>query len=177
MKIILYGLGKGLEYIESNLKCQHEIVGYSDSYATISVFKGKPFYRPKEISMVDADYVVIAIRDRKIAYKVYQMLIGDLYGLQKEKVIPFYVYAKGEYWDYCLAHSDVENMEGLIMGTSYARRGIMPEYLSASFVNIAVPSSDLYATMETFRACVNKYGTKMKKLKYGTSILWTALRH
>lgn len=165
MRIIIYGLGRGLEYIEQNLKKEHEIIGYSDSFATISVFKGKPFYVPKRLGEIDFDYLVIAVRDRKTAYHIYEMLTGE-YGLEKDKVIPFYVYANGELWDYCMAHADVENVEGLIFGTSYAQHGILTDYLSANFENLAVPSTDLYATLETFRACIDKYGNKLKKLKY-----------
>lgn len=166
MRVIIYGLGKGLEYIEQNLKKEHEIIGYSDSYATLSVFRGKPFYTPEKLSTIDFDYIVIAVRNRKVAYKIYEMLTGEHYGLEERKVIPFYVYANGEYWDYCMAHADVENIEGLIFGTSYARNNILVDYLSVPFVNLGVPSQDMYANLESFKACIQKYGDRLKRLKY-----------
>lgn len=166
MKIIIYGLGKGLEYIEKHLKNGHEIIGYSDSYTDIQIFKGRPFYKPEQLSAIDFEWLIIAVRDRKAAYKVYEMLTREPYGLEERKVIPFYVYANGEYWDYCMAHADLENMEGLILGTSYARWGLLTDYMSVPFLNLAVPSQDLYADLETFRACVHKYGKRLRKLKY-----------
>lgn len=166
MKIIIYGLGKGLEYIEQNLKKEHEIIGYSDSYATISIFKGKPFYTPEKLATIDFDFLIIAVRNRKEAWKLFELLTGDKYGLPETKVIPFYVYANGEYWDFCMAHADVENVEGLVFGTSYARYGILQQCLSRKFVNLSVPSQDLYSDWETFKMCIKKYGDRLKKMKY-----------
>lgn len=166
MKIVIYGLGKGNKYIEDNLKTEHEIIGYSDSYTNIKVYKGIKFYKPEELAQLSFDYIIISIRNRKECWKVYELLTGEEYGIDKGKVIPFYVYAKGEYWDICMSHADVEKIEGLILGTSYARHGILPDFLSAYFVNLGVPSQDLFGNLETIKACFNKYGDRLKNLKY-----------
>ena len=62
MKIIIYGLGSGLEYIERNLREDNEIVGYSDSYADIGVFNGQPFYKPDKLKDVEYDFLILAQR-------------------------------------------------------------------------------------------------------------------
>lgn len=166
MKIIIYGLGSGLEYIERNLREDNEIVGYSDSYADIGVFNCQPFYKPDKLKDVEYDFLILAIRNRKEAWRVYELLTGNRYGLDEKKVIPFYSYASAEYWDECLAHAPYQKIEGLIFGTSYARLGILPEYLSRTFINLGVPSQDLYGDLMTFRACISKYPEKLRELKY-----------
>lgn len=166
MKIVIYGLGQGNEYIESILKSEHEIIGYSDSYSQIKIYKGKKFYKPEELSSIIFDYLIITIRNRKESWKVYELLTGSRYSISKKKVIPFYVYANGEYWDICMSHADVESTEGLILGTSYARNGILPEFLSASFINLSVPSQDLFGNLEGIKALFGKYGDRLSNLKY-----------
>lgn len=165
MKIVLYGLGRGLELVEKNLREEHEIIGYSDSFSEINIFHGKPFYSPLELSTVDFDYLIITVRNRKESWKLYEMLTDAKHGLNRCKIIPVYVYVKREYWDVRMSCAD-DNVEGLILGTSYARRGIYEEYLSVPFVNLSVPSQNLYDDLEIFKACVNKYEKKLYKLKY-----------
>ena len=79
MKVILYGLGKGLEYVESNLKEAHEIIGYSDSFATIKVFKGKPFYMLEQLPEISFDYLIITVKNRKESWKIYELLSNGPY--------------------------------------------------------------------------------------------------
>lgn len=45
MDILLYGLNEGTELVEKCLRSEHTIVGYSDSFSSISLWKGKPFYK------------------------------------------------------------------------------------------------------------------------------------
>ena len=166
MKVILYGLGKGLEYVESNLKEAHEIIGYSDSFATIKVFKGKPFYMLEQLPEISFDHLIITVKNRKESWKIYELLSNGPYKIAMAKVIPFYVYAKSEYWDICMNKADIKQAEGLIMGTSYARNGFLTNYLSVPFINLGVPSQDLFSELETFKAIIAKYGNKLQKLKY-----------
>lgn len=40
LRLILYGLGQGLELIEKSIKSKHIIIGYMDSYARIKQYGG-----------------------------------------------------------------------------------------------------------------------------------------
>lgn len=166
MKIIIYGLGRGLEYIENNLREEHEIIGYSDSFSSIQVFRSRPFFKPEQIEASGCDYIVLAIRNRREAWKEYLRLTGGKYQFDRDKVIPFYTYANGEYWDSCMSNADLESLEGLVVGLSYGRYAVLPNYLSRPFVNLCVPMQDLFGTKEVLKGVFSKYGKHLGRLKY-----------
>ena len=65
MKIIIFGIGQGLELVEKKIKVQHHIIGYTDSYSKIKIFQGKPFYQLNEILKLNYDYIIITIKNGK----------------------------------------------------------------------------------------------------------------
>ena len=69
MKIILYGLGKGLDFVTQKIKKEYEIIGYTDSYAEITVFRNRPFYKLEDICQVSFDYIVITIQTERFPGK------------------------------------------------------------------------------------------------------------
>lgn len=52
MDIIIYGLCATTDYVENRILKEHNIVGYTDSYAKISIYKGKPFYQLNVLSFI-----------------------------------------------------------------------------------------------------------------------------
>ena len=95
MKILIYGLGQGLDLVEKRIRGEHKIIGYTDSYSDITVFRGNPFYKLEKLQSVFFDFVVIVIKDKKVAWEVRNLLI-DKYGLSENQVVPFFVYANYE---------------------------------------------------------------------------------
>lgn len=165
MKIILYGLGQGLDLVEGRVKEEHEIIGYMDSYSHISVFRGKAFYPLKNIHKLDFDYILITIQERKVALEVYRMLITQ-YEIPENCIIPFYVYANYERYLLKLKKCEPEKIRGLIFGNSYAECGYLEDELYISFLNLAVSSQDIYYNYKTFQSCIKKYGERLKNLSY-----------
>ncbi len=164
MRIILFGIGQGLDLVETKIKKQHEIVGYMDSFSQITVFKEKPFYLLEDISKLDYDYIVITIRGCKEAWKVYNLLLE--YGVYSEKLVPFYVYANYELSDIKLRNHKLENIRGLIFGNSHAAFGFLEENLFVPFLNFAIPSADIYYNYKVFDKCITNYQRNLRSLQY-----------
>lgn len=165
MKLILYGLGKGLNLVEERVKKGHEIMGYMDSYSQISVFRGKPFYTLKDLPHLRFDYIVIAVCGRKTALEIYHMLATQ-YGISNDRIIPFYVYASYENYRVKLKRCDPEKIQGLIFGNSHAECGYLEDELDIPFLNLAVSSQDIYYNYRTFQSCIQKYGKRLNNLSY-----------
>lgn len=164
MKIILFGIGQGLDLVERKLKKQHEILGYMDSFSKLTIFQEKPFYTLKTIYNLDYDYIVITIRERKEAWRVYKLLIEN--GVYSKKIIPFYVCANYELYDIKLRNHKLENIKGLIFGNSHATFGYLEENMFVPFLNFAIPSADIYYNYKVFDKCVMNYGEKLNNLQY-----------
>lgn len=149
MKILLYGIGKDLEDVEKRIRQEHEIIGYMDSFAKIKKYRGKAFYDLSNIKNLYFDYVIITLKDRKIAWEIQEMLVGE-YGILLERIIPFYVYANREVWSIKMNNHELENVQGLIFGNSLAAIGYLEEELDIPFINLAIPSQDLYYCYHVF---------------------------
>lgn len=166
MRIMLYGLGRGLESVKKKLKTEHKIIGYADSFAKIKKYGGGVnFYELNKIKEIEFDYLIVTIQNCKEAWKVRNMLVNN-YGINSEKVIPFYVYANRELWDIKMRTYDLEEIRGLIFGNSNAAYAFLEKELSTPFVNFSVPSQDLYYEYQVFCKCIRKYSKLLKNLEY-----------
>lgn len=161
MKILLYGLGKLTEQVEKLIKEDHVVIGYTDSFATLSLYKGKKFYKVDEINNIIFDYIIITIRDRRVAWEIRQSLIND-YGIEDRKIIPFSVWAKNE----IVENTRENNICGIILGNSHAYHAYLPDYLDEKFVNISCPSQDIYHNYKVFQKYLKLHENTIKKLKY-----------
>lgn len=165
MKIILYGLGQGLDLVEKKIKKEHEIIGYMDSYSELSVFRGRPFYKVENVCQVSFDYIVITIQERRTAWQVYEMLM-QTYELTEGSVLPFYVYANYELHNIKMKEYDLKNIRGLIFGNSHAECGYLEKELSIPFINLSVSAQDIYYNYKIFQKCITDYGERLKGLQY-----------
>lgn len=165
MKLVLYGLGQGLNLVEEKIRKVHEIVGYMDSFSDLKVFREKPFYRLENINQILFDYIIITIQEKKTSWEVYNMLVND-YKIPCNYIIPFYVYANYELCDIKIKNCNLDKLQGLIFGNSYAECGFMEEELSVPFLNLAVSAQDIYYNYQTFKKCITNYGNKIKNLHY-----------
>lgn len=161
MKILLYGLGKLTEQIEKLIKKDHVVIGYTDSFATLSFYNGKKFYKVDEISNVKFDYVIITARDRRVTWEIRQSLINK-YGIENRKIIPFSVWAKNE----IVENTKANDICGIILGNSHAYHAYLPDYLDEKFVNISCPSQDIYHNYKAFQKYLKYCGNTIKQLKY-----------
>ncbi len=165
MKLLLYGIGKDLDDIEKKIRQEHEIIGYMDSFAKIKKYRGRAFYELCDVKNLDFDYLVITLKDRKNAWIIQEMLVGQ-YGILLEKIIPFYVYANRELWNIKMHSYGLEKTQGLIFGNSLAATGFLERELDIPFINLAVSSQDLYYCYKVFCQCVKQYGKRFCSLKY-----------
>lgn len=165
MKILLYGIGKDLADIEEKIKQEHEIIGYMDSFAKINKYRGRVFYELSDLNDLDFDYLIITLKDRKTAWEIQEMLAGQ-YGVNMEKIIPFYVYVNREMWSIKMHNHELEKVQGLIFGNSLAATGFLEEELDIPFINLAVSSQDLYYCYRVFCRCMEQYGEQFSNLKY-----------
>lgn len=155
MDILLYGLGRMTEKIEKIVCRNHTIIGYSDSFASIDFYNGKKFFQPKEIKNLNYDFIIITVSERKTAWQIQQDLINN-YDVEKEKIIPFAIYAKSEIVENTM--TALEDIDGIILGNSHAFHGILPEYLDGNFVNLACRSQDIYYNYKAFQRYVLRGG-------------------
>lgn len=165
MKIILYGLGRGLDEIKPDIKKEHEIIGYTDTNSRINIFCGKPFFRLTELNRQKFDYIIITIKTRQIAWNIYKMLSCE-YNIPDDKIIPYFVYYHYENYRAQMDWSKENKIKGLFFGNSHAARGFTAEQMSIPFLNLGFPNQDIFYNYRTFQLCVEKYADKLSKLKY-----------
>ena len=165
MKILLYGIGGGLENIESRIKSEHKILGYTDSYAQIESYRGRNFFKLGSLKSLDFDYIVITVKNCKTAWDIQNKLVND-YKIPLEKIIPFWVYAERESWKFKMETYDLEGMKGIILGNSYALFGFLEEELELPFINLSMPSQDLFYSYQIYNRCMKEYGKRLNNLEY-----------
>lgn len=164
MNVVLYGLGSGVKQVKSVLKDEHRIIAYTDSFSCIKDYMEVPFVKPSDIKKLDYDFVVITIRDRKSAYSIYEWLVRE-YGLEEEKVIPYFCYVDIELYKAKLLQQK-EEIEGLIIGNSMSQYGIVEDVFPVPFLNLSCRSQDIYTSSYVLEKIVTEYPQKIKKLKY-----------
>lgn len=171
LKILLYGIGRELDIVEKKIRKEHEIIGYMDSFAKIKRYRGRIFYELHSVDNLDFDYVIITLKNRKAAWEIQKMLTVQ-YGIPLEKIIPFYVYANREVWRIKMHSCELEKIQGLILGNSFALTGFLEDELNIPFINLSVSSQDLYYCYRVFCQCMEQYGKQLCSLKYIVIDLW-----
>ena len=153
MNCIIYGFSTCRESIEAQLNENVKIIGYSDSFSQLIEFKGKKVYRPKQLKNIKFDIIIIAIGDFNNSIFVKKILI-DM-GISTEKIILVWEYTK---YMNIIKESDLNykkklncNVQGIILGISYAQAGIRAEYLGENVYNYASGSQDIYYNLKKFQ--------------------------
>ena len=163
MNLLLYGIGKGSECVESCIKEEHIIIGYTDSISEISIYKGKKFYKFDEIKNIDYDKLIITIQNKDVIGQVIEKLVSA--GINQKKIIPFFLYAETQLYKIKLCKS-AQMYEGIILGNSHAKFGFPEKYFTDRVINLASPSQDIYYNHFILKKCLSKYKENFKKLKY-----------
>lgn len=148
MKLLLYGIGRKNIAIENNIKKEHEIIGYTDSYAKLEIFHGRPFFEVKEIPQISFDYLIITMSDRKVSLKVKETLIKE-YQIPENKIIPYSAIMETQHWKIKSRLYDSREIRGIILGNSHAAYGFLEDYLEIPFMNLAIPSQDIFCSCAT----------------------------
>ena len=163
--VILFGLGNGRLEVERTLdRTKYEIVGYSDSFSTITVFNNKPFIKMKQLYERCSDIIIITIMDKSTRMTIKNKLINEI-GINEKKIIIYY-----ELMDDCMkvdrifqtAHSPYE---GVVLGMSHAEVGIIPDMLPFKCCNLAISSQDIFCNYSILKYSIKKYSEKLN-LKY-----------
>lgn len=152
MKVIIYGLGKYADDVSGLLNKTHEIVGYTDSFCKINIYREKPFYKLEDLIKIDFDYIVIGIQDRKVTWTVAQNLI-EKYGIAKEKIIPFSIWQESEIVENIRCENDVQ---GIILGNSHAFYGYLTKFMKYKFINLACQSQGIYYNYRAYQRFMQK---------------------
>lgn len=152
MRVLMYGIGKGLERVEKQLCNEHQIIGYMDSNSEISCFNGKNFYSVDKIRELSFDYVIITVCNRKVSWEIYNYL-KDVYGIEEAKIIPFYLYARSELYYRRYYRYTGDKIERLIFGNSHAYYGFLTDYMSKKSLNLSCPCQDIYDDYKILLQC------------------------
>lgn len=164
MRLLIYGLGKTTQFIEKKILNLHTVIGYTDSYARISKFNGKPFYDISMINKLDFDYVIITIKECKTAWDI-KLELSSEYNIPDEKIIPFFVYANYQNYEIKLSKAK-DDAEVLIFGNSHATFGYLAEQMSKPTINLSCSAQDIISNFHIFEKCYEMYGNKLKNIKY-----------
>ena len=165
MNIIIYGLGKGTDECEQMLKKEHDIIGYTDSFAEIKTYHGRPFLKPEDIHEFQYDIVVVTLYDLKAIQAICKSLVNQ-YMVPANKIIAFWYIVNHEIYRYKLETYPLADIEGIILENSHAAYGFLERRMKHQVLNLAVPSQDLYCEKEVLRVCLEEYGEKLKSLQY-----------
>lgn len=162
----MFGIGCSAEIVERKLRPEHRIIGYTDSRAKIKIYKGVPFYELTELRNIKFDYIVITTSSRTVALEIKKILI-HYYQIDVEKIIPFCLYADVEIYKIMKTKiCQKERIKGIILGNSHARDGLLTDFLSLPFVNLATSSQDIYFNCRLFEICSERYKSELSKLEY-----------
>lgn len=164
MEILIYGIGRYSDRIENSLLDSHKVIGYTDSFSKINLYKGKPFFRVEEISRIKFDYIVVTIYNRDMLVKICDDL-ENRYHVERKKIIPYFLWANSEKYHYRLRNS-VEDIQGIILGNSHAFYAFQTDCFSVPFLNLACPSQDIYFDYMVLKSSIQKYSSKLQSLKY-----------
>lgn len=166
INIVVFGTGKTRQVIESGLNSHVNIVAYldNDSDRWNKTLNDKKILSPKQIFLLDYDYVVIASQfDESIYMQLLEL------GINNERIFRFNLFWIF-YWNgikYNLNNlMSYEDIEVLVTGISYAQKGINAQELKKNTYNLACSNQDLYYDYNLIKWLLeNNYG-KLNKLKY-----------
>lgn len=162
MNVVIYGLGKWAEEIRKMIEHNgHEIVAYSDSYSDIRVYMEKQFIKPGDLKNIKFDYIVIAVLNRKITMKIQEKLVCEC-NIELAKIVPLSIWEKSEIVENV---RPANGLEGLVLGNSHARYGILTDYMSRKFINLACDSQDIYCNTKVYERFCDKYIELAKNIK------------
>ena len=164
MRILIYGIGHYSDAIEGSLRKDHTIIGYTDSFSKMKVYKGKPFYRVEDLAQASYDYIVITVYNREILVKICDKLEKEYY-IEKEKIIPYFLWINNEKWQNKLRKSEPD-IQGIVLGNSHAFYAFQTDFFSVPFINLSCPSQDVYFNYRVLNAALKKYMEKLRFLKY-----------
>lgn len=164
MKIVIYGLGKEALFVKRMIKASHQILGFTDSFAQIEWYDECRYYKIDELKDISYDYIVLALKGRKVSDTVRETLV-EKYHIREECIVDFFEMYAEQKIDKVM-QACVRKCDGVILGISHAALGINPRYLAGECRNLANGSEDIYYHYQVLKKCVASYGDKVENLKY-----------
>ena len=177
--VIIYGIGalgeNNLNTISHNLSNRYKVIGYMDSFYQKEYYQYKKVFKMKELSEIHYDYIVINAYSQSTDNEIYNLLRE--HGVEQQKIIRYakYAYFSSEFplqnilnrVEELRIMPEVPEFEGVLIGMSYAERGIDINQLSGCVYNLAHASFDLFyrrLTIETL--FLKEVKVKLNKLRY-----------
>ncbi len=168
MRILIVGFKEDSSIIESQLKKEHQIIGYCECFYD-GKNEEKNLFSIEDINEIKFDNIILAISNLELSSTVRNILILE-YQINSDKIIDFYRLYEASIpmmrVDKVMRNPNHNDYEGMILGISHSELGIIPKYLEKSFCNLAVSSQDLYYNLKTLEYCISNYYEKIKNLKY-----------
>lgn len=170
MRVIIYGLSKTTFFVEKALRKEHTIICYSDGTAQINRYNNIPFVPANELQRLDFDYIIISVENRNLSDELKKEL-ANKHGINAEKIVDCRQILNGQKVDNIMNFSDI-NFSGIILGNSHAAKAINSRCLTGSWCNLSNGSEDIYYHFVTLKICKERYGERIKKLKYLIIDMW-----
>ena len=124
MKVILYGIGQGCEYVRNQLLPSINIIAYSDSFADLKSIFGIRFVKSSQINSMEFDYVIITMITRFDEQMITDTLC-DNYSISRSKILSYFCCCNTELYINKLSRCNLKEIDTLIIGNSHAQRGMI----------------------------------------------------
>lgn len=143
-------------------------MAYSDSFHHYKYWGGRPFIPLEEIGKQECKYIIVACDTWEVYSDIKSNLLKN--GVPEDKIIRHYFFKFSQrtmnyYLDELFTRSSLP-WEGIILGNSYALRGINTACLSKCFCNLGWHGLDLYYSYRLLEYLKQMAPEKMAFIKY-----------
>lgn len=155
-----------IEYLLNSDK--YRIAAYSDSFHSYKYWGGRPFVPIEEIGKHECKYIIVACDSLEVYSDIKSNLLKN--GVPADKIIRHYFFkfsnrAMNYYLDELFTQSTLP-YEGIILGNSYALRGINVSCLSKCFCNLGWHGLDMYYSYKLLKYLKQVVPKKVASIKY-----------
>lgn len=169
--VIIYGVDNStkrleIEYLLDSDK--YRILAYSDSFHHYKYWGGRPFIPIEDIGRCECKYIIVACDSTEVYSEIKSNLEKN--GVPADKIIRHYFFKFSHrlmnyYLDELFTQSPLP-YEGIILGNSYALRGINTSCLSKCFCNLGWHGLDMYYSYKLLKYLKQTSPSKMADIKY-----------
>lgn len=169
--VIIYGVNNAAKRLEIEYLLDsdnYRILAYSDSFHRYRYWGGRPFIPVEEIGQHECKYIIVACDSVEVYADIKRNLLKN--GVPADKIIRHYFFkfshrTMNYYLDELFTQSSLP-YEGIILGNSYALRGINASCLSKCFCNLGWHGLDMYYSFKLLKYLKQTAPKKMAGIKY-----------
>lgn len=169
--VIIFGVDNTAKRLEIEYLLdsdRYRIVAYSDSFHHCKFWGGRPFVPIEEIGKYECKYIIVACDSLEVYLDIKSNLLKN--GVPADKIIRHYFFkfsnrVMNYYLDELFTQSTLP-YEGIILGNSYALRGVNTSCLSKCFCNLGWHGLDMYYSCRLLKYLKQVVPKKMAGIKY-----------